>query len=712
MRFGNQYKQRNNPLVYLYFLLPICLILPFNILLSQGNNMSVNYLKELEKIRLTNPNQVKHELLEFLPQATDLKNPERTMFFKLLAKVYVDLSISDSALAFNRNSMAELNEVEDLNIHFDVYNTQGQIFNMKQQYDSALYYFELMHGIAEQLHDTIKLAAYYNNRAMVEDDLGNRIAAYETFMKALELFELLDDQSSLAVTYNNLAQINLSLGELEKSITYFNQAIAINKRLNNLINLTMNYNNIGITYKELGRNEDAIAVFLESIIIARQTGSVYDEARAEHNLGNIYRQQGDFDLAKKKYLESLKICTVNDIKFGVMVNYVGLAELYEETKNWDQCEYFATRAIKLGKEFDHFATLKDSYRLLSMVNENRNNYAKALEFYKLFHIADDTVTARDYRDFLIELQTKYDTERKELENETLKFENERKTQIIADQQVITITVSLALFFVLLLVFFLIRTQRNLQKANQKLNQLNLEFAAQNKLLVETVDTKDKLFSIIGHDLRSPFNSMLGFLNLMVEDFDSFEKEEQKVVLSDFYKKSTDLYNLVENLLQWALQQKGDISYQPDYNDLWEILNEEITFLKSRADRKQIMIQNKVSENLIVYCDHNMIGTIFRNIINNAIKFTPHHGTVSIEAEIRANDVDISICDTGKGMDTATINRIMNADTFYSSKGTDKESGVGLGLKIVKEFVHAHKGEIVVKSSLGEGSCFTVRLNRH
>ncbi|MBG0782510.1 MAG: tetratricopeptide repeat-containing sensor histidine kinase [Bacteroidales bacterium] len=694
------------------FVLSLSLFFPLNSLLGQGNVMNVKYLQEMEMKRLTNPNQVKHELLEFLPKANQLKNPEKTMFFKVLAMLYVDLSIRDSALTFNRVCLAELNEIEDPNIHFDVYNTQGQIFSRNQQYDSALYYFMLMRGIAEELNDTNKFAAYYNNIAIVQDDLGHRLSAYENYMKALELFELLDDQPSLAVTYNNLALINQTLGELEKSIEYFNKAIEINIRLNNLINLAMNYNNLGISYKELGRFGDAITVFQKSVEIAHKTGSIYDEARTEYNLGNIYKELGDLDLAKKSYLQSLKTCSDNDIQYGVMLNYNGLAKLYEETENWEQCEYFASRAIKLAQEFDHFLTLKESYRLLSVVNEKRNNNVKALEFYKLYHMADDTVTARDNRDFIIELQTKYDTERKELENETLKLENDKKTQIIRDQKIITLVVSSALFFVIMLAIFLIRTQRSLKRANQKLNALNMDFAAQNKLLEETINTRDKLFSIIGHDLRSPFNSMLGFLNLMVEDFDSFEKEEQKAVLSDFYKKSADLYNLVENLLQWALQQKGEISYQPDYNDLWEILNEEITFLKSRAERKQIAIQNEVPENLSLYCDRNMISTIFRNIINNAIKFTPHHGAVTILAEIRNNDLDVIICDTGNGMDDATIKRISTSENFYSAKGTDKETGVGLGLKIVKDFIRAHNGEMLIKSNPGKGSCFIVRLNKH
>ncbi len=472
MRINNQPKHLKVLFLFQILLLSLFLFQPLNALLAQDNLMNIKHLKELEKKRLTNPNQVKHELLAFLPKADQLKNPEKAMFFKVLAMIYVELSISDSALAFNRISLAELDEIEELNIHFDVYNTQGQIFDLKQQYDSALYYFDLMRGIAEQLNDTVKLAAYYNNKGSIEDDLGNRLAAYENYMKALELFELLDDQQSLAVTYNNLGHINQSLNEMEKSIEYFNKAIDINKRLNNLINLAMNYNNIGISYKELGRLEEAIAIFQESLDIARQTGSIYDEARTEYNLGNIYMTKGDLDLAKKSYLQSLKICSDNDIQYGVMLNYNGLSELYEETENWEQCEYFASRAIKLAQEFDHFPTLKESYRLLSIVNEKRNNNVKALEFYKLFHMADDTVTARDNRELIIELQTKYDTERKELENETLKLENEKKTQIIRDQKLITIIVSLALFFVLFLVIFLIRTQRRLQKVNQQINQLN------------------------------------------------------------------------------------------------------------------------------------------------------------------------------------------------------------------------------------------------
>jgi len=679
---------------------------------AQENRLDTKHLNELKRLRFNDPITVKTELLSYLPQANDLDRSLRVDFYNTLALLYTEIGIHDSSDLFNKKALSEVVLLNDQDLLFSVYNAQGQIFNLKREYDSGLYYFSLMKEIAIEQNDSIKLAAAYNNMALAEENLGNNIIAYQNYIKAMELFESLDDQKNLAIIYNNLGQVNQSLGEYDRAIDFYQRAIKTNKKLNNLNDLGMNYSNIGISYKLKGEPDEAIVWLKQSSDIAHQTGSNYSEARALHNLANTYIDLNNYELAKSNYLESLKICSDNGIKYGMMLNYHGLSNLYRETENWTQAEYFTEQAINLASEFDHYPTLSEAYFLLSLINEKKGNLSKALDFYKKYDQADDTVASRKHRSFILELQTKYDTERKELENESLKLENEKQTQTIEEQKIITIIVSSALVFVMVLLFFLIRTQRSLKRANQKLNDLNADFATQNKLLEETINTKDKLFSIIGHDLRSPFNSMLGFLNLIVEDFDSFEKEEQKALITDLYKKSFNLYNMVENLLQWALQQKGEISFKPDYNDIWEILNDEITFLASRAEKKQIAINNEVSKESNVYCDLNMMQTVFRNIISNAIKFTPNGGSIFIKSKLRQHDLVISICDNGIGMDSQTIEQILQSDSFISSEGTNKETGVGLGLRIVKEFVSIHKGDFSIESEPHKGSCFYIRLNKH
>ncbi|HOI31466.1 MAG: tetratricopeptide repeat-containing sensor histidine kinase [Bacteroidales bacterium] len=691
-------------------MLLIFLILTSFMTTAANNQLDTDRLTTLRKNRLKDPLSVKKELLDFLPYVSELKYPERLLYYNTLALIYTEIAVRDSALTYNNICLSELDKSDDLELHFDVYNTQGRIYDLLNMPDSAMHYFELMGKIAFELQDTIQLATYYNNIAMVEDELGNRLVAYESYMMALSLFEYLDDQESLAVAYNNIADINQTLGEYEKSIQYLDQAIEINKSLNNLINLGMNYNNIGISYKELGRYDEARNAYEQSIALARQTGSVYDEARAEYNLANLYEDLGFFDKAKNSYLRSLKVCSDNDIDYGVMLNYSGLAELYESMENWEQCEYFASQTLQLGLEFRNYNSIRSGYRILSLISEKKNNFGTALELYKKYHQAEDTVKAQNQRDVILELQTKYDSERQVLENQALKLRNEQQEHIIREQQFITLIVSSTLIFVLILVFILIRTQRRLRKVNNQINKLNHDIHEQNKVLEDTVTTKDKLFSIIGHDLRSPFNSMLGFLNMMVDDFDSFEKEEQKAILKEFYKKSIDLHNLVENLLQWALQQKGEISYNPDINDLRMILDDEISFLNSRAEIKEISIQNDVPVGVLAYCDRDMIKTVFRNIINNAIKFTPVKGRIIISSGVAESEVTIRFCDSGIGMDASRIEQILHSTTFDSIAGTNKEIGVGLGLKIVKEFIQINKGRLSITSEPNKGSCFIVQLN--
>lgn len=220
-----------------------------------------------------------------------------------------------------------------------------------------------------------------------------------------------------------------------------------------------------------------------------------------------------------------------------------------------------------------------------------------------------------------------------------------------------------------------------------------------------VKTKDKFFSIIAHDLRSPFNGIIGFSEMMKEEAANLNTDEISYYSGLVHASALQTHRLLENLLQWSRIQQGKMPFVPQVISLRPAVDEMILFLSDNATKKQIMLHNLIESELEAFVDENMFKTIIRNLISNAIKFTPQNGAIVIEASIQADDICICVQDTGLGMDEETKSRLFGLDTNSSKPGTENEPGTGLGLILCKEFVERHNGKIWVESEIGKGSRF-------
>ena len=231
-------------------------------------------------------------------------------------------------------------------------------------------------------------------------------------------------------------------------------------------------------------------------------------------------------------------------------------------------------------------------------------------------------------------------------------------------------------------------------------------------LRELVATKDKFFSIIAHDLKSPFNSILGLSNLLVEqieekNFDGIE-EYAKII----QKSSTTVFNLLMNLLEWARSQTGRMEFSREYIELGALINEVIELSNESAHQKSITIIKELPRNLLVFADKAMINTILRNLISNAIKFTYPDGHIIISAEKKLDELKISVSDNGIGIKKEAIGKLFRIDENNIRMGTQNEMGTGLGLILCKEFIEKHHGKIWVESEIGKGSKFSFTIPKN
>jgi signal transduction histidine kinase len=224
-------------------------------------------------------------------------------------------------------------------------------------------------------------------------------------------------------------------------------------------------------------------------------------------------------------------------------------------------------------------------------------------------------------------------------------------------------------------------------------------------LKELNDTKDKFFSIIAHDLKGPFTSIIGFTEILLDQIKNKNFENLERFTNIVHNSSVQAMYLLSNLLEWAMLQTGKLKFTPGYVEVNSLLERIIILLSSSIQQKSIVVLNNLNREYIIFADQDMLGNIFRNIISNAIKFTPVGGTIKIEAEELTDAILFTISDTGVGITSDDIKKLFRIDTNYSTKGTQKEDGTGLGLLLCQEFIDKHGGRIWVESEPGMGSKF-------
>ena len=222
-------------------------------------------------------------------------------------------------------------------------------------------------------------------------------------------------------------------------------------------------------------------------------------------------------------------------------------------------------------------------------------------------------------------------------------------------------------------------------------------------------SKDKFFSIIAHDLKSPLSGLLGFTEILVEEFDDLQEEEKKEFIGHSYQATKNLMALLENLLEWSRIRIGSVAFSPVKLDLDAIVEDIFSLFAQNARSKNITFEQRVDENICVLADKNMLKTILRNLISNGIKFTREGGTVTIFAEEQDNLIKITAQDSGIGISKENIERLFRIDSNHTTLGTNKERGTGLGLALCKELVEKNRGKIWVESEPGKGTKFIFTL---
>jgi signal transduction histidine kinase len=544
------------------------------------------------------------------------------------------------------------------------YLATSRVFEKVGNYPKSLEYLMEAKGLSDNYNANIK-ALVRSELGRINESLGKTEDAFRDYELLLGYAEDLNEQAREADALFHLGRLYSKKQDYKKSLDYQKNALAIRRKLKDRRGEGISLNDIGDLYSRMKNEERAFANYEAAIEVRGELKDSLALAESFNNIGALYYQQKDF----KKSIANFQ------------------------------------SALEAGRKSQAQDELRKSYEYLSLCYKNLKDFEKALGYKEqLINITEFIQHERDELQ-LLERQNRYMINKKETQIDRLQLEQAQRQKEIATQKKLRNFLFLLIGLgavIVVLIFYQYITKR---KSNKILQAANEKVSEQNILLQNLNATKDKFFSIIGHDVKGPLNSLTSFSGLLINHWDSLTKEEIQMLAKDLDKSLKNLFVLLENLLEWSRSQTGNIEFKPEEFDVSILLKENEELLKTQAQNKKINLVNDAVAELKITSHRHSINTVVRNFLSNAIKFTPEGGTITLKAEKQEKGTKISIFDTGVGMSEKVIQKLFRIDSKHSTIGTADEKGTGLGLILCKEFIEKNGGQIGVESEVGKGSVF-------
>jgi signal transduction histidine kinase len=359
-------------------------------------------------------------------------------------------------------------------------------------------------------------------------------------------------------------------------------------------------------------------------------------------------------------------------------------------------------SMEIAREIGAKLVIRDNLKVLSDIDLQTKNYKSASQHLEYIISYNDTLFNQQLSEKMFNLEYQFEKQKNQAKIDLLN--KDKRIQELELRRAKTYNTALLIILALVsgMFIYVLISLRHRRTQNKLLEKQKLELDNINK-------TKDKMFLIIGHDLRGPIGNLKSLIELLLEDEDISKDESLFDTFNIFMKSVQSVSDLLENLLLWAKSQRNEITFQPENISVNAVINRNLQLFRTIADHKGIKLIVKADSNLDVYADKNMLMTVVRNIISNAIKYTSKGGFIEVLVEHEGNFSKIVIKDSGVGFSKETASKIFNTKNFYTTSGTNNEAGSGLGLLLSKEFVEINGGKIWAESGSGKGATFYFTL---
>jgi two-component system sensor histidine kinase/response regulator len=587
----------------------------------------------------------------------------------LLARSYYGIN-ADSAFFYGRKALHYADSAGYGKGMADSWRMIGNTYEMIGDYQGMLSAYRQSRLIADSIGNTAQVIKINVNIALFYRQMGEYDEALRQIGNDSMLYEDNGDSAQLAYIYSHFSDVNLHLQQYDKALEYARKSMQVALAM-----------------------KDSLAF-----------------ASFNNDLGRVLAAMGQYPRARAAHLQSLNYYLRAEDKLGQTESFNHLARINLLMHDQATALRYAFQGLALARELHRKKDMRDLGQILAAIYEAKGDYRTSLRYFQLYMSYSDSLFSEQIRKQSFSLESRYEYERKTDSMRQAAAKREMVQQHIDRNH--TLQISIAIIFILFLIvltFMLQRSRADSRKSNKILSDKNMEIEQQKEAmeyqavqLLLNNQQKDKLFSIIAHDLRGPLNSLKGLMDFLKEN--RLSDAEIRSMMDELRRNVDYSSELVGNLLFWASSQLNGIVLTPICLHLRQLVHDILPLYTRQAGDKGILLKNDIAETLTAYADKDMIQVILRNLVSNAIKFCRAGDRISITGRRTGDTIEICVADSGMGIKEEILDKIRRKESI-TTYGTAKEKGTGLGMLLCREFTEVNGGKFRIDSEWGKGSWF-------
>jgi two-component system NtrC family sensor kinase len=532
--------------------------------------------------------------------------------------------------------------------------------------------------------------------------MGDLVPAQEAFLEGALLYEEAGNAIGIASAYGYVAQVYRMQNHLKNAVLYYTKAIDIFWEAQDTVRLASTLQNLGYVYLRSSMPDSALKYFYQAKEIFDHKAHATATAYITGNIGLAYAQQGKYSSAEDNLRQAIQELERFEDNMAIAEFSTEIANIYQERGDIEMALSHAHRAYSLSKQDGFKEMIRDASQKLAELYGTAEDYKSAFHFQQQYIIYRDSLNNEETFRQIANLRTEYELAQKQTAIDYLQQEQQKQKILLAGLVIIIMLGGI-------IIFLLYKYNREKQEANQMLAKQKQELEQQRNQLQALNNTRNKLFSIISHDLRGPVNAFNGISRLINHYIQTNDLKQLTDVSHYIDTSASQLSSLLDNLLSWSVSQRGEFPYKPEQVQLKTLTDEIQGIFSTMAHAKNIKLETQVPESIALWADTNSLLTILRNLTSNALKFTNAGGTVKLSAVAKQAVAEISVTDTGIGITREKIESLQYITEEKRTWGTAGEKGLGISLQLVYEFTRMNGGTVEVNSKSGTGTTFIITI---
>jgi two-component system, sensor histidine kinase and response regulator len=535
-------------------------------------------------------------------------------------------------------------------------------------------------------------------------DFGNMLSSYH---QSADIAEKIGNRDLAAKATSNIALFDMQEGEYDRARQLMEQVMAICLSTGDSALAEIVISHLSELTFRRQQYDQSLQYARRALQTARALHDESDIASFTDDEGKAMAGMGEVRKALELYQQSLAWYTrVNDW-LGIATTQTLMAQAYLQVKDFRQALRYAQSSLDGSRNLRRQRLIRESAKALADVYAAAGDDHNALRYFKLYKDYSDSLFNDESHKRLLAVAAGYDFEKKESRLRAEQAETDARYQQTLRKDAVKISITVSVIIILILLAFILfrsryanrRINHLLQEKNEKIEEQKETLEQQAVQLLLNNRQKDKLFSIIAHDLRGPLNSLKGLMDLLKEK--RLSDEEINSIMNEFRRNVDQSAELVGNLLFWASSQLEGIKVNPVVLPLQPLIQEILALFSHQAGQKNILLQEELHPAVGVVADKDMLQVVIRNLVSNAIKFCRPGDSVTVSYTFSGSEVDICVADTGIGLKEESLEKIRRKESF-TSYGTAREKGTGLGMLLCREFAEANRGRFRIESEWGKG----------